>query len=79
MRCSPTPVLSFRETFRFKGDDEVRFKGDDEVLTSDTTLRFRSQQEIAVSLADTGYSLLDASEAPDRPGRELVFIARRID
>ena len=29
------------------------------------------------SLAARGYHVLDVREAPDRPGREFVFIARR--
>jgi SAM-dependent methyltransferase len=65
------PFVSFRWTFIFDIDG-VR-------LTSDSTLRFRSRDEIAASLAATGYHLDDVREAPDRPGRELVFIAHRSD
>jgi hypothetical protein len=49
------------------------------VLTSDSTLRFRSETEICDSLQGLGYVVEEIRDAPDRPGRELVFLARRID
>ncbi|MFD0854986.1 class I SAM-dependent methyltransferase [Actinomadura adrarensis] len=63
------PLVSFRHTYRFLADDEV--------IASDTTLRFRERDEVEASLAGAGYRILDVREAPDRPGREMVFIARR--
>lgn len=62
------PFVSFRYTYRF--DDGT-------VLTSDSTLRFRSRDEVESSLAAHGYRVVDVRDAPDRPGREFVFIARR--
>lgn len=56
--------------------EAVRVFGD-QTLTSCSTLRFRSEDEIATSLAASGYDVLEVREAPDRPGRELVFVARR--
>jgi SAM-dependent methyltransferase len=53
------------------------FETDDMVITSDSTLRFRERDAIAASLAVTGYQLDEVRDAPDRPGREFVFIARR--
>jgi SAM-dependent methyltransferase len=53
------------------------FEADDMVITSDSTLRFRERGAIAASLAGTGYQLDEVRDAPDRPGREFVFIARR--
>jgi SAM-dependent methyltransferase len=53
------------------------FEADDTVLGSDSTLRFRGRDEIAGSLAANGYELDDVRDAPDRPGLEFVFIARR--
>jgi SAM-dependent methyltransferase len=53
------------------------FEADDMVMTSDSTLRFRERDAIAASLAATGYQLDEVRDAPDRPGREFVFIARR--
>jgi hypothetical protein len=47
------------------------------VLTSDSTLRFRSRVEVEDSLAAAGFVTVEVRDAPDRPGRELVFIAQR--
>lgn len=54
------------------------FEGDGAVLTSDSTLRFRGREELAGSLVAAGFVVEDVRDAPDRPGRELVFIARRV-
>jgi hypothetical protein len=62
------PLVTFRWTYRFHRTGDV--------LTSDSTPRFRSEAEIRASLAEAGYSVLDASDAPDRPGQEFVFLAR---
>lgn len=63
------PFVSFHCVFRFLADGAV--------LTSDTTLRFRSREEVAFTLKDNGFTVLDVRQAPDRPDREFVFIARR--
>jgi hypothetical protein len=62
-------LVSFRST--------VVLESDGAVLTSESTLRFRHRDEVAASLAATGYTVDQVRQAPDRPGRELVFIARR--
>ena len=62
-------LVSFRTTFVFGRDGEV--------LTSDSTLRFRSRDELASSLAAADLVVDEIRGAPDRPGREFVFIARR--
>jgi SAM-dependent methyltransferase len=62
-------LVSFRSTNVFESDGAV--------LTSDSTLRFRSRDELATSLAGAGYVVDEVRQAPDRPGRELVFVARR--
>jgi SAM-dependent methyltransferase len=62
------PFVSFRCTYRF--DDSA-------VITSDSTLRFRSREEVGSSLAANGYRVVEVRDAPDRPGREFVFIAKR--
>ena len=54
----------------------VRVFGD-QTLTSTSTLRFRTEEEIATSLTACGYEVREVREAPDRPGRELVFLAVR--
>jgi hypothetical protein len=53
------------------------FASDGTVLTSDSTLRFRDRDELERALARTGFTVDEVRDAPDRPGRELVFIARR--
>jgi SAM-dependent methyltransferase len=63
------PFVSFRYTYTFLADGAV--------LTSESTLRFRERDEVESSLAARGYRVLDVRDAPDRPGREFVFIAER--
>lgn len=63
------PLVSFRWTYAFPDGD---------VLTSDSTLRFRNRQQIEKALATHGYVVDDVRDAPDRPGREFVFFARRV-
>jgi SAM-dependent methyltransferase len=63
------PLVSFRYTYTFLADGSV--------ITSDSTLRFRSRDETESSLSGHGYRVLDVRQAPDRPGREFVFIAER--
>lgn len=63
------PFVSFRYTYRFLADGEV--------VTSDSILRFRSRDEVESNLLAHGYRALDVREAPDRPGHEFVFIAKR--
>ncbi|GIF85465.1 class I SAM-dependent methyltransferase [Catellatospora bangladeshensis] len=62
-------LVSFRRTYVFDADGAV--------LTSDSTLRFRSRAEVTASLEAAGYVVDEVRGAPDRPGREMVFIARR--
>jgi SAM-dependent methyltransferase len=63
------PLVRFRSTFAFDADGAV--------MTSDSTLRFRDHDEVAGSLARAGFVLDEIRDAPDRPGREMVFVARR--
>jgi SAM-dependent methyltransferase len=65
------PCVSFRWTFTFTKDGVVLF--------SDSTLRFRDQNEMAGSLRATGFVVEEVRDAPDRPGLEFVFITRRTD
>jgi hypothetical protein len=57
----------------------VTFEGsvtiDEEVLRSTSTLRFRERAEVEHDLRIAGFTVIDVREAPDRPGKELVFIA----
>jgi SAM-dependent methyltransferase len=61
-------LVTFGGTYIF--DDGLR-------LTPVSTLRFRTRDEVAVSLAAVGYLLDEVRQAPDRPGCEMVFVARR--
>lgn len=64
------PFVSFRDTYTFGTDGAV--------VTSESTLRFRGRDEVAASLTAAGYRILDVRPAPDRPGREYVFITRLV-
>ncbi|MBO0801557.1 MAG: class I SAM-dependent methyltransferase [Nocardiopsaceae bacterium] len=61
--------VTFRGTFVFRSDGAV--------LTSESTLRFRSREAVATSLATAGFTVSEVRDAPDRPGMEFVFVARR--
>jgi SAM-dependent methyltransferase len=63
------PLVAFRYTYTFLADGLV--------VTSESTLRFRSRDETESTLAAHGFRVLDVRQAPDRPGREFVFIAER--
>ena len=62
-------LVSYRRTYVFAADGAT--------LTSDSTRRFWSRAEIEASLRLAGYALAEVRDAPDRPGYEWVFIARR--
>jgi SAM-dependent methyltransferase len=53
------------------------FEADGTELTSDSTLRFRDREEVTAALQSAGYRLDEVRDAPDRPGREFVFVASR--
>lgn len=63
------PLVTFRMTWVFGTDGQM--------LTSDSTLRFRDRAEIENSLAAHDFVVEDVRDAPDRPGREFVFLASR--
>ena len=63
------PLVTFRWTYVFASDGEV--------LTSDSTLRFRERAEIEAALVASGFTVEQIRDAPDRPGREFVFVAQR--
>jgi SAM-dependent methyltransferase len=62
-------LVSYRRTYVFAADGAT--------ITSDSTRRFWSRAEIEGSLRSAGYALAEVRDAPDRPGREWVFIARK--
>jgi SAM-dependent methyltransferase len=63
------PLVSIRWTYVFACDGQV--------LTSDSTLRFRERDEVESGLIAHGYAVDEVRGAPDRPGAEFVFFARR--
>jgi SAM-dependent methyltransferase len=65
-------LVTFRWTTSFHRGDEA----DDLVVESLSTLRFRDRSDVQASLATAGYELIDVGDAPDRPGREMVFRCR---
>jgi hypothetical protein len=71
--CDLIEVADFLVTFR----GTYIFASDGAVLTSDSTLRFRSREEVEHSLQAAGFVVDEVRDAPDRPGREFVFIASR--
>lgn len=62
-------TVSFRSTYIFAVDDAM--------FTTDSTLRFRSLDELSSSMEEVGFQVDDVRDAPDRPGREYVILARR--
>lgn len=63
------PLVSFRSTWVFASDGQT--------MTSDSTLRFRERDEVEGALFSHGYRVDEVRDAPDRPRREFVFLARR--
>ena len=63
------PLVSFRHTYTFAADGAV--------IESNSTLRFRERTEVEANLTAHGYRVREVRDAPDRPGRELVFIAEK--
>ncbi len=62
------PLVTFRYTYRF---------ADGSTASATSTLRFRERSEIEISLEAAGFDPIEFRDAPDRPGREWVVIARR--
>ncbi|MEZ5379188.1 MAG: class I SAM-dependent methyltransferase [Acidimicrobiales bacterium] len=65
------PLVTFRHTYCFSPGGTT--------LTSDSTLRFRERDELVESLGVSGFAVVDVRDAPDRPGKEFVFVARSVD
>jgi SAM-dependent methyltransferase len=62
------PLITIGERWRFASDATT--------LTSTSTLRFRDETEASNDLRTHGFEVMEVRDAPDRPGGELVFIAR---
>jgi hypothetical protein len=63
------PLVTSQETMRTAGHD----------ISSRSSLRFRGRSEVGDDLAEHGFEVVEVRGAPDRPGKELVFLARRRD
>jgi SAM-dependent methyltransferase len=61
------PVVTF---------DSTTVLTDGSRLVTRSTLRFREQTEVEAGLLAAGFVVDDVRDALDRPGRELVFVAR---
>ena len=64
------PFVTFRGTIVFGADGTT--------LTSQSTLRFRTRDELSASLEAAGFRVDDVRDASDRPGKEHVFLATRV-
>lgn len=53
------------------------FQRDGVRIDSTSTLRFRSREALTASLQRQGFVVDEVRDAPDRPGREFVFVARK--
>lgn len=53
------------------------FERDGRRVEQQSRLRFRDRAELTKSLEDSGFMVEEIRDAPDRPGREFVFVARK--
>jgi SAM-dependent methyltransferase len=63
------PLVTFCDEFTFE---------DGTTLASTSTLRWRDEAELRSTLAAAGFAVEEVRDAPDRPGREFVVIARAV-
>ena len=68
------PLVTFQQSYRFPPG--ILPGGD--VVTSVSTLRFRERDEVEGTLRAAGFEVDEVLDAPDRPGLEWVFVARRV-
>ena len=61
------PLVTFDSTTVFPDGTSV---------VARSTLRFRDRAEVEADLHASGFNVADVRDAPDRPGREFVFLAR---
>ncbi|MHC5902989.1 class I SAM-dependent methyltransferase [Streptomyces sp. S6] len=62
------PLVTFRTVYVLTATGER--------LLSESTLRFREQDEVTAALTASGFDVEEVRGAPDRPGKEFVFFAR---
>lgn len=63
------PLVTFADEFTFE---------DGSTLTSTSTLRWRTEAELRSTLTEAGFAAQEFRDAPDRPGREFVVVARAV-
>ena len=63
------PLVTFRWWHRVPGAG---------LLASDSTLRFWERGEVEALVAAAGFEAVQVRDAPDRPGREYVFVCRAV-
>lgn len=63
------PFVAFTHLYRFHETNET--------IGSRSRLRFHTEPEITSALKAAGFTVDDVRDAPDRPGREWVFIASK--
>ena len=63
------PLVTFADEFVFE---------DGSVVASSSTLRWRDEPELRATLTAAGFAVEEIREAPDRPGREFVAVARAV-
>ncbi|RNI22318.1 class I SAM-dependent methyltransferase [Flexivirga caeni] len=61
------PLVTFESATQLEG----------ETLRSVSTLRFREYDELVRDLRTHGFEVVEVRDAPDRPGKEWVFLARK--
>jgi SAM-dependent methyltransferase len=73
-------VESWEEVTRVEGPlvtfDSTTVFPDRTHVVATSTLRFRDRAEVETDLRSAGFIVVDVRDAPDRPGREFVFLAR---
>ncbi len=62
------PLVDFVDAVRLPDGREISYRHQ---------LRYRGRAEVENNLNAAGFELLEVRDAPDRPGREFVFLARR--
>jgi SAM-dependent methyltransferase len=62
------PLVTFRHTYVFEADNAT--------LTSDSTLEFRTLDQLTAQAEAASFDVVDVRDAPDRPGLEHVLVCR---
>ena len=62
-------LVSFRWTYVFANDEQT--------LVSDSTIRFSGKEHNLDALTSAGFKIEDVRDAPDRPGQEHIYVAKK--